>query len=62
MLPYALVETENEKSSSPLMSISPFGWAFSRHEGLSIRCGFFGDCRSEAIAPFIVSKGQPDFS
>jgi hypothetical protein len=34
MLPYALVETENEKSSSPLMSISPFGWAFSRHEGL----------------------------
>jgi hypothetical protein len=36
MLPYVLVETEKERWCSPLISISPFGRAFSRHEGLSI--------------------------
>lgn len=50
MLPYVFVEIEMGRWCSPLMSITPFGLAFSRHEGLSIQCNFFEDRRSEAIA------------
>jgi hypothetical protein len=33
-------QPEMETERFPLVSIPPFGWGFSRHGGLSIRCGF----------------------
>ena len=46
-----LVQRETEKRRSPLVSIPPFGRGFSRHEGLSIRCGFGGARKSDCRAP-----------
>ena len=59
-----LVQRETKRGRSLLVSISPCGRGFPRHEGLSIRCGLFGERVSEAAAlrSFIVSMSPPDYS
>ena len=55
-----LAQREMEKRRSPLVSIPPFGRGFSRHRGLSIRCGWAAQERV-LTPPFIVSMSPTGY-